>query len=235
MRRSRSSVAAVMAAAAVASPSVAATIGVAVTAMTAAACGGPRSAAPEPARCPPGAITLAGPEHVARLAGCPRAAAVTIRTGAALDLGPLGALEAIDGDLVIGPSVGLAGAALPALRSVGGALRVVANGDLRALRLPRLERAGRVSIEANSALATLSMPRLREVGGALIVSGNPDLELLDAGALEAVGAELAITDNGSLVLIEAARLVHAGSVRVENNRMLPDDVARALAVKKAEP
>lgn len=232
MRRSRSSAAS--AASLRASPPTAAAIGLALAAM-AAACGAPRGAAREPAGCPPGAITLAGPEHVARLAGCPRAAAVTIRTGAALDLGPLGALEAIDGDLVIGPSVGLAGAAFPALRSVGGALRVVANGDLRALQLPRLERAGRVAIEANSALATLSMPRLREVGGALSISGNPDLELIDAGALEVVGAELAITDNGSLVLIEAAHLARAGSIRVENNRMLPDDVARALAVKKAEP
>ena len=233
MRRSRSS-ASSSSSSLRASPPTAAATGLAMAAM-AAACGAPRSAAPEPARCPPGAVTLAGPEHVARLAGCPRATAVTIRTGAALDLGPLGALEAIDGDLVIGPSVGLPGASLPALRSVGGALRVVANGDLRALRLPRLERAGRVSIEANSALATLSMPRLREVDGALRISGNPDLELVDAGALEAVGAELAITDNGSLVLIEAPRLQRAGAVRVENNRMLPDDVARALAVKKAEP
>jgi hypothetical protein len=200
----------------------------------AAACGAPRAPGP-PASCGEEPAFVAGPEHVARLAGCLRARAVTIRTGAALELGPLGQLEAIDGDLAIGPSVGLAEASLGGLRSVGGTIRVVANGNLGALRLPRLERAGRISIEGNSELATLSMPRLREVGGALIISGNPDLALVDAGALEAVGGELAITDNARLVLIEAARLERAGDVRVANNRMLPDDVARALEAKKPGP
>jgi hypothetical protein len=204
-------------------------------AAAAAGCGAPRAGAGEPAPCPAGAVTLGGPEHVARLAGCPRAGAVTIRTGAALDLGPLGALEAIEGDFAIGPSVGLADASLPALREVRGTIRVVGNGDLRALRLPRLERAGRVSIEGNSALATLTLPRLREVAGELAVTGNPDLALLDASALEVVGGELAITDNASLVLIEAARLQRAGDVRVANNQLLPDEVARALLAKKPEP
>jgi hypothetical protein len=195
-----------------------------------AACGAPQ--APAPRTCPAGAVRIAGPEDVARLAGCTRAGAVTIRTGAALELGPLGALETIDGDLAIGPSVGLADAAFGGLRSVGGTIRVVGNGNLHALRLPRLERAGRVSIEGNSALGMVAMPRLREVRGALIVSGNPDLELVDAGALEAVGAELAITGNANLVLIEAARLQRAGSVRVADNPLLPDDTARALEAKK---
>ncbi len=199
------------------------------------ACGAPRAGAGEPARCPAGAVMLGGPEHVARLAGCLRAGAVTIRTGAALDLGPLGALEVIEGDLAIGPSVGLAEAALPALREVRGAIRVVGNGNLYALRLPRLERAGRVSIEGNSALATLALPRLREVAGELAVTGNPDLELVDAGALESVGGELAIADNANLVLVEAARLLRAGDVRVANNRLLPDEVARALLAKKPQP
>lgn len=212
-----------------------AVVAAAVMAAALAACGAPRAGPGEPARCPAGAVWLGGPEHVEGLAGCPRAGAVTIRTGAALDLGPLGALEVIDGDLAIGPSVGLADAMLPALREVGGALRVVGNGDLRALRLPRLERAGRVSIEGNSALAHLALPALREVGGTLEVMGNPDLELLDAGALEAVGGALAIEGNASLVLIEAARLVRAGDVRVANNRLLPDDVARALLAKKPVP
>jgi len=204
-----------------------------------AACGAPqapaRDPAPDPARCPADPVALAGPEDVARLAGCPRAGAVTIRTGAALELGALRSLEAIDGDLAIGPSVGLAEATFGGLRSVGGTIRVVGNGDLGALRLPRLERAGRVSIEGNSALAMLSMPRLREVRGALIVSGNPDLELVDASALEGVGGELAITGNASLVLIEAARLLRAGQVRVAGNPLLPDDTARALEAKKPEP
>ena len=207
----------------------------AVAAAALAACGGPRTAAPDPARCPAGAVTLGGPEHVARLAGCPRAASLAIRTAAALDLAPLAALEVIDGDLVIGPSIALAAASLEGLRSVGGALRVVANGDLHALALPRLERAGRIAVEGNSALARLSLPRLREVAGALAISGNPDLELVDAGALESVGAELAITDNARLVLFEAGRLARAGAVRVANNATLPDDIARALEAKKAEP
>lgn len=226
MRRSRSRAGAAAAAAAVA-----------VMVAAAAACGGERGPGVESPgeRCPAGAVTLAGPEHVAGLAGCSRAGAVTIRTGGALELAPLGTLEAIDGDLAIGPSVGLAGAELAGLREVGGTIRVVGNGDLRALRLPQLERAGRISIEGNSALANLALPRLREVREALIIAANPELEIVDIGALEGVGAELAITSNASLVLIEAARLARAGGVRVSGNALLPDEVARALEAKKTGP
>ncbi len=207
----------------------------AAAAALAAACGAPREGGPGARSCPPGAVTLAGPEDVAGLAGCARAGAVAIRTGLALELGPLGALEALEGDLAIGPSVGLAGAAFEGLRLVGGTIRVVGNGDLRALRLPRLERAGSISIEGNGALARLSMPRLAEVRGALLLAGNPELAVVDAGALEAVGGELAIAGNPSLVLVEAARLARAGAVRVADNPLLPDDTVRALEAARPAP
>jgi hypothetical protein len=201
-----------------------------VVAVAAAVALGACGAAPPPAAprsCPP-ELAIAGQDDVAGAASCRAARAVTIKTGAPLDLAPLGELATITGDLTIGPSVGLTEVSLGGLRAVGGAIRVASNGDLHGLFLPRLERAGRLEIEANAALATLSVPRLAEVTGAVAIRGNPDLELLDASALVAVGAELAIAGNAKLVLIEAARLERAAAVHVENNALLPEDLAIAL-------
>ena len=191
-----------------------------------AACGS--SATPAtPRACPTGAVTLAGQDDVAAVAGCASLASVAIRTGEALDLAPLERLESIAGDLAVGPSVGLGELALRGLREVGGTIKVAGNANLHGVFLPLLARAGSVDIGGNVALTTVSLPRL-EATGALVVVDNAGLELLDVTKLGQVDRELALVDNGMLVLVDSPALQRAGSVRVEGNKILPDEQVQAL-------
>ncbi|MEO8701064.1 MAG: hypothetical protein ABI867_13530 [Kofleriaceae bacterium] len=171
-----------------------------------------------------GELAIGGQEDVAAVAGCTALASITIRTGAALDLGPLARLETIDGDLRIGPSVGLAEVALPRLRSVRGTIRIVGNGNLHAVLLPKLERADRIEIDGNIALANLGLPALVTTTG-LAITHNADLEIVDVTALTALPA-LELSDNPKLVMIEGRP--KAATVRVENNAALPAELADAL-------
>lgn len=211
--------------------------GLAVLALSLAACPGTRPAGAPP--CPTDrTIVLDTQEAVERFAGCTAASSVTIRTGAALRLGPLRALETITGDLVVGPTVGLEELTLRELREVGGAIHVMSNGLLRGVLLPRLERAGRVAIEANASLTTISLPRLAAVAGSLVITDDTWLELVDLSALVTVGNDLVITDNPRLALIEAPRLTRALGLRVEDNRSLPaaqvEDLRARVAPSPAE-
>ncbi|MGN6110685.1 MAG: hypothetical protein ACTHU0_36620 [Kofleriaceae bacterium] len=174
---------------------------------------------------------LAGQDDVAWFAGCKSASALVIRTAAPLDLAPLRDLETIAGDLTIGPTAGMTEVTLHELRSVGGAVQVAGNLDLRGLFFPRLVRAGRVSIDGNVALGTLAMPALREVLGSLIVVADPDLELLDVSGLVSVGKDLVIADNPKLVLLEAGKLERAEAVRIDNNKLLPADLVDGLRAR----
>jgi hypothetical protein len=143
----------------------------------------------------------------------------------------LRSLATITGDLMVGPTLGLEELSLLDLHEVGGAIQVTSNGTLRGLFLPRLERAGRVEIEANAALVTISMPRLATVAGSQVITGNGSLELIDLSALTAVGKDLVITDNPRLALIEAGQLARALDVRVTGNRALPAEQIEALRPK----
>lgn len=199
------------------------------------ACGGPQTGTPSPS-CPQDrTIVLNGQDDVAGFAGCETASAVSIRTGIALDLAPLGALREIRGDLTIGPSVGLARVSFAELRRVGGSIVVASNSDLHSALFPRLELANRIEVDANVSLATVSFPALTEVPTSLVVTASGALQLLDLSALTTVGNDLVITDNPTLVLVEADQLVRAGAVRIENNDSLPPHVASALASKTAPP
>lgn len=202
----------------------------ALLAVVAVACGGAPKPVARPA-CPTGPVVLAGDDDVAAVAGCTALRALTIRTGAALDLAPLARLERIDGDLRVGPSVGLEDVALPALRRVGGAIDVAGNGNLHRVRLPVLARAARLAIEGNVALTTISLPALAAVDGAVAITQNSDLELLDFTALATVGGELAIADNPQLTLLDLPAAGRAASVRVANNPALPADVVEALRAR----
>ena len=72
----------------------------------------------------------------------PRAASVTIRTAAVLDLAPLAAaLEAIDGDLVIGPSIALVAASATACAP--SAARSASSPTATCTRLPSRGSSGR--------------------------------------------------------------------------------------------
>ena len=180
-----------------------------------------------PRACPTGAVTLAGQDDVAALAGCARVASLSIRTGEALDLSPLGGLERVDGDVSVGPSVGLSELALRGLREVGSTVKIAGNANLMGVFLPVLGQAGGFDIGGNAALTTVSLPRL-ETTRALALADNPALELVDLSGLLAVEQALLITDNGRLVLVDAPSLTRAGTVRVENNKILPDEQVATL-------
>jgi hypothetical protein len=191
------------------------------------ACGAP-VAAPAVPDCPADrAVVVAGPADLARLASCATLGGLTVRTGAALDVSQLRALTAITGDLVIGPTVAIEDVHLGPLRTVGGAIRVVGNGLLRGLYLPRLERAGGIDIDGNAAVTTISLPHLQVVHGALRITGNAEFELLDIAALASIDRELVIAGAPGLTLVEAAQLQHAAAVRIDAPS-LPPDVADRL-------
>lgn len=200
-----------------------------------AACGKPPVAAPAAPACPADRrLVLASQDEVRRAIACTSAQSVVVRTGASVDLAPLGQLAAIVGDLVIGPTVGVDELALPHLRSVGGAIRVDSNGSLRGLYLPELERAGEIEIAGNGALAAVSMPRLVAVGGGMLVTDNATLEALEAPALTTIGKELVIAGAPVLTLLELGALVKDGGIRLERLPALPDDVRERLG-KPAPP
>jgi len=201
-----------------------------------AACSGTPRKATAP-KCPVDRTwMITGQDDVEALAGCTTASGVTIRSGATINLGPLRSLETITGDLMVGPTVGMEELSLLELREVGGSIRVVANGSLRGMFLPRLERAGHLSIEGNAALVTLSMPRLEAVAGSFVVAEDGSLELIDLSGLVTVGKDLVITQNGQLALIEANKLTKVLELRIEDNRSLPAEQVDALRLQVvAEP
>ena len=219
------------------SPGSALALGLALVVVTGAgACGGSRPAGPAARECPADrTLVIAGQDDVARYASCRTASGVAIRTGAPLDLAPMRGLEEITGDLSIGPSVGLEGVAFPELTTVGGAVVVSANNNLKGVFLPRLASVGRVSVDGNVALTTLSLPQLPAVTASLVITRNADLELVDVGALTAVGKDFVLADNPSLILVEAGRLTKVGALRVDNNKALPADVVDALRARVAAP
>ena len=145
-------------------------------------------------------VTLAGPEDVAAVAGCSAVDSITLRTGMALDLSPLGRLVTVRGALAIGPSVGFSELTLPRLASVGK-LRVVGNGNLQGVYLPQLARADAVEVEGNNVLTNLSMPKLATVASHVSVTGNPTLESLDLTALASAPA-INLSNNPKLTVIE---------------------------------
>lgn len=156
-------------------------------------CGHGGAARPRP-RCPvAGPVTLYGQDDVALVAGCARLPGLTVRTAAPIDLAPLTALVAIDGDLIIGPTLGITTLALPAVASIAGRLRVAGNGDLTGLFLPALRSAGAVEIVDDPVLVSVSAPALTTIAGPLTLARLPALELLDTHALTAVAGPVAVT------------------------------------------
>jgi hypothetical protein len=172
-------------------------------------------------------------EDVQHVAGCTHVGGVRIRTGATLDVTPLHELEEISGDLAVGPTVGVDTVAFNGLLRVSGTIRIVSNGSLRGVFLPRLEHAGRIEIDGNVVLSTISMPRLVDVVGSLVVTDNAGLELLSAGNLQSIGGELVLVDHPKLNLLELSRLEHMQTIRIENDPKVPSDVVDELRNKAA--
>jgi hypothetical protein len=187
-------------------------------------------------RCQPGrTVVLGTQDEVTAFAGCKHASGLTIRTGATIDLSPLRELEAITGDLVIGPTVGIDEAALNGLITVGGAVRVAKNPSLHGLFLPRLVEAGRVAIDGNHALTTIALPRIASVKGTLIITDSPALELLTADQLVTIGHELVILDAPKLALVQLSRLVSVEAVRVERDPKLAVELVAQWKQKAVTP
>jgi hypothetical protein len=198
-----------------------------------AACGGASSTGPRPlATCPDGEVVLTSQDEVDAFPACPLLAGLTIRSGVDLDLTASGLqhLRAVDGDLVIGPSIVLGSVELRELATVRGTVRVVGNGGLVTLVLPRLTRAGAISIAADVELRALSMPVLAEVDRDVVIDRTHELAVVDLAALETIGGELAILDAPSLTAFEAASLVRAMRVRVERTGLDPERIAALQAV-----
>lgn len=189
-----------------------------------------------PASCPKDRVVQLGlQEDVGKVSGCSSLVGVEIRTGATVDVTPLRELESIEGDLAIGPTVGVDTIAFNGLLRVGGTIRVVSNGSLRGLFLPRLESVGRIEVENNVVLTTISVPRLVSVKQSIVIANNHGLELLSAGALSSVGGELVIVDHPKLNLVELPRVGQLQAVRLENNPKLPQEVADQLRAGAQAP
>jgi hypothetical protein len=178
-------------------------------------------------------VELGLQEDVHKVAGCPLLQGIVVRTGAPIDLSPLKELEEISGDLTIGPTVGLDGAAFNELLRVGGTIRVASNNSLRGLFFPRVESIGRMEVESNVVLTTVSMPRVQTVRGALVIADNSSLELISAPLLQTVGKELVIAGHGQLNLVELGQLARAEAVRVEGNPKLAPEVVEQLTSKSS--
>jgi hypothetical protein len=152
-----------------------------------AGCG--RGAAPAEPRAGCGAadrVLIADEADLAAVAGCASLPTLTVRTAAAVDLARLTRLVAIEGDLAIGPTLGITSISLPALERVGGGVRIAGNGDLQTLLLPALRTATDVEIVGNPSLTSISAPALGQVHG-LLLEQLPALEVLDTASLAVVG------------------------------------------------
>jgi hypothetical protein len=141
------------------------------------------------------------------LAGCTAVTgALVIRTGAPIDLRPLGQLETVGGDLAIGPTLALTGIdGFGRLRAVGGTLRISANTEVTGAYFPVLERAGAVLVDGNVSLSEWLAPVLARVSGDVTVAHNGALEVVDLGALVVAG-HITFEDNRQLGSIHVPAL-----------------------------
>jgi len=180
-------------------------------------------------------VLLDSQDAVMRIAGCKVVGGLVIRTGASIDLGPLRELEEIEGDLVVGPTVGIEEVELNRVRLIGGAVRVSKNPSLRGLFLPRLENAGRIFVEENGALTAIALPRIDTVRGAVVISDNRSLELFAAPDLATVGHELVLIDHPKLSVVQLDKLVSAEAVRIERDPKLPPETVSEIREKGSVP
>lgn len=161
--------------------------------LAAGGCGGPgRPARPVPTCPAAGPFVIHGDEDVAAVAGCARLPGLAIRTGAPISLAPLTGLVAIDGDLTIGPTVGVTTLSFPAVAAISGKLRIAGNGDLTGVFLPALRRVATVEIADDVSLTTVSLPALTTIDGPLVLLRVPALELVDTSALVEVAGPITV-------------------------------------------
>ncbi|MEZ4368177.1 MAG: hypothetical protein R2939_18145 [Kofleriaceae bacterium] len=205
----------------------------ALIAVAVAACAG-RARPAEPASRCGAAVVVAEQADVDALRGCARLGALTIRTGASLDLSPLADLGAVDGVLTVGPTLQLASVSLPALASVGAA-RITANGGLAAVYLPALRDAGALEVVDNVTLATWSSPALAVVTGDLTIARGGALEVVDLSALATVDGALRLEGVAALRVWLAPALRRIGRLAVVAPGLSLDDLAALDAAQRGAP
>jgi len=186
---------------------------------------GCHAVAPTPPSCDRD-VMITSQDDVAAIASCTAVRAFAVKTGAPVQLASLH-LESIAGDLRIGPTVAMDELSLPALRSVGGAVHISANGSLHGVFLPKLEHAARIEVTGDVELATLSFPKLAETG-TLSISDCAELEVVDASSLVTVAGELVIATAPKLAVVDAPRLARIGSLRIDAAPKVPTEVVDRL-------
>lgn len=193
----------------------------------------PAPVTPAPPSCPNDrGVVISSQADIVRLAGCATLRGVMIRSGGALATTALRALTTITGDLVIGPTVAVEDVTLGELRTVDGAIRVVSNGLLQGLFLPKLERAAGITIDGNVAVTTISLPRLAAVRGGVRITDNASLELVDIPALASIDGELVLTNDPKLTLVESGELRRTGPVDLDAPKLPPELVERLRALTR---
>lgn len=166
-----------------------------------AACGGRQT--PATPSCPiDGIVTVSSQDEVDALATCTSLNRLTIRSGAPLDLAPLAKLERIRNHLVIGPTLAIDHLSFPMLREVGGDLTIQSNASLRGIFLPVLTTVEDLTIAGNGQLTTVSLPRLAQATFTVQIVDNGSLEIIDLAKLGRVRDALAITRNAVLTTVE---------------------------------
>jgi hypothetical protein len=131
----------------------------------------------------------------------------------------------------------------PALRSVGGNLRIFSNTTLTNFSLPVLTTVGDLiisgntaltnfnlsaltnvtgglNVPANTALTSLSLPALTTVTGYLFVQSNTALTSFSLPALTSVGGGLGVTNNAALTSFSLAALTTVLDLNVIGNAAL---------------
>jgi hypothetical protein len=188
----------------------------AVVALAMLASGGCGGIPPSPSTAPcreVGDARVAAAADLAALARCASLRSLTVRSGAALELAGLTALEAVAGDVSIGPTVAVDLVELRELRRIGGTLRIAGNGALSGVFLPRLETVGRIEIEDNPALTTVAMPQLTQVRGLLRLANDADLEAISMNSLRRAGElGLAALPRLGVLQLDGLRVVDTWSV-----------------------
>lgn len=109
-----------------------------------------------------GDVTISSPEGVQALAGIRHLVGMlTIEGG-------------LTGDVV-----------LPDIEVVEG--KILVTGALGSLKMPKLQRAGGVSVTSANEIVSIELPRLEKVGGGISLGNNPLLETVDLPALTTSG------------------------------------------------
>jgi hypothetical protein len=122
----------------------------------------------------------------------------------------LGRVEAINASLIIEDCGNITSANLTSLTSVGGAMVLSRNEQLRSVNLGAMDSAGRFEVHGNPVLASLQTPGLVQVDGLLSINSNPKLTELDVEQVQQIG-DLSIGSMAGLTTLAFSSLV--GSTR----------------------